>query len=109
MRLVIWCPTLNPGGGARLLVRLVEAFVKHSSISRLGVATFHGSANIFDKLKDHGGRFNIIRLPNPQYYEWSSLVRLSRLQQLLRSWSRHRARTRLQRAFNKAAKNFDIA
>ena len=43
IRLLIWCPLVNPGGGARLLMRLISALAVRPDIARISLVVPRGS------------------------------------------------------------------
>src|SRR2546430_1130851 len=107
MRVLIWCPFVNRGGGQRLLLRLVEAFSACDSIHQLGLVLPPGSFGRFAPHATQSSKVRIFEVPHVKLRNWNRLDFLPRTQGWLRNWSRSRGRRRLENFLRKIASCFD--
>src|SRR5947209_6284971 len=101
MKVLIWSPLVNQGGGERLLHRLIEALASCDTIEELGVALSRRSSQQINFDAASSGKVRLLKTPNARWRNWSPLSFFPKIQAALRDWSRQRDRRRLESFLSK--------
>lgn len=108
MRVLIWAPFVNPGGGQRLLQRLVEGLTACPAIEKLGLAVARRSFEQTNFQHGNAAKVRLVEVPDVQRRTWTRLAFAPKVRAVVRSWSHRRNRRRLENFLRKIAPGFDL-
>ena len=70
LRVLVWCPHLNPGGGSRLLSRLAPAIAAHPGVALVRVAAQRELPALLPDEDPPAGNLEYFRLQQPGWQRW---------------------------------------